>query len=47
MNVPAVDKVKLDNIIKDDTPKISDALELYSLSSEFVLLVNHIEIYSK
>jgi hypothetical protein len=29
MNVPAVDKVKLDNVINDDTPKISDALELY------------------
>ena len=29
MNVPAVDKVRLDNAINDDTPKISEALELY------------------
>src|SRR5210317_2173535 len=29
MDVPSVDKVKLDNIINDDTPKISEALELY------------------
>ncbi len=29
MDVPAVDKVRLDNIINDDTPKISEALELY------------------
>jgi integrase len=29
MDVPAVDKVKLDIAINDDTPKISDALELY------------------
>ena len=29
MDVPAVDKVKLDNAINDDTPKISEALELY------------------
>ena len=29
MDVPAVDKVRLDNVINDDTPKISEALELY------------------
>ena len=29
MDVPAVDKVRLDNAINDDTPKISEALELY------------------
>ena len=29
MDVPSVDKVKLDNVINDDTPKISEALELY------------------
>ena len=29
MNVPAGDKVKLDGAINDDTPKISDALDLY------------------
>ena len=29
MDVPEVDKVRLDNAINDDTPKISEALELY------------------
>jgi integrase len=29
MNVPAGDKIKLDGAINDDTPKISDALDLY------------------
>ncbi|MDA9165080.1 tyrosine-type recombinase/integrase [Alphaproteobacteria bacterium] len=29
MDVPSADKVKLDNVINDDTPKISEALELY------------------
>ncbi len=29
MDVPAVDKVRLENAINDDTPKISEALELY------------------
>ena len=29
MDVPEVDKVRLDNVINDDTPKISEALELY------------------
>ena len=29
MDVPSVDKVKSDNVINDDTPKISEALELY------------------
>ena len=29
MDVPAVDKVRLDNAINDDTPTISEALELY------------------
>ena len=29
MDVPSVDKVKLDNVINDDNPKISEALELY------------------
>ena len=29
MDVPAVDIVRLDNAINDDTPKISQALELY------------------
>ena len=29
MDVPSVDKVRLDNAINDDTPKISEALELY------------------
>jgi integrase len=29
MDVPSADKVKFDNVINDDTPKISEALELY------------------
>ena len=32
MDVPAVDKVRLDNAINDDTPKMSDALELYPIT---------------
>ena len=32
MDVPAVDKVRLDNVINDDTPKMSDALELYPIT---------------
>ena len=29
IDVPSVDKIKLDNVINDDTLKISEALELY------------------